>query len=70
MSSSAIEPKAQAAEVVIDKEEFSVRLRDGRTITVPLAWYPRLSHGTARERSNCASSARAKASTGLIWTRT
>ena len=52
MSSSAIEPKAQAAEVVIDKEEFSVRLRDGRTITVPLAWYPRLSHGTARERSN------------------
>lgn len=27
-------------------------LADGRTIIVPLAWYPRLSHGTARERKN------------------
>jgi hypothetical protein len=27
-----------------------VTLRDGRTISVPLAWYPRLQHGTPSER--------------------
>jgi Protein of unknown function (DUF2442) len=27
-------------------------LADGRTITVPLAWFPRLAHGTPEERSN------------------
>src|SRR5438094_4299317 len=30
----------------------SVDLTDGRTITVPLAWYPRLLWGTPRERNN------------------
>jgi len=29
-----------------------VELIDGRTITVPLTWYPRLAHGTAGERAN------------------
>lgn len=29
-----------------------VELRDGRTVTAPLTWYPRLLHGTARERRN------------------
>jgi hypothetical protein len=29
-----------------------VDLRDGRTVTAPLTWYPRLLHGTARERRN------------------
>jgi hypothetical protein len=27
-------------------------LADGRTITVPLAWFPRLAHGTVSERAN------------------
>jgi hypothetical protein len=27
-------------------------LNDGRTISVPLAWYPRLLHGTREERNN------------------
>ncbi len=31
---------------------MSVRLMDGRTITVPLAWYPRLLNATAEERNN------------------
>lgn len=31
-------------------DSLFVDLRDGRTITVPLAWYPRLLHGTAEER--------------------
>jgi hypothetical protein len=29
-----------------------VDLRDGRTVTAPLTWYPRLRHGTTRERRN------------------
>jgi hypothetical protein len=27
-------------------------LSDGRTIVVPIAWFPRLAHGTPRERGN------------------
>jgi hypothetical protein len=27
-------------------------LSDGRTILVPIAWFPRLAHGTPKERSN------------------
>jgi hypothetical protein len=29
-----------------------VRLDDGRSLSVPLAWYPRLLHGTEAERAN------------------
>jgi Protein of unknown function (DUF2442) len=34
------------------KDTLSVALRDGRTITVPLAWYPRLLSASATERKN------------------
>ena len=34
------------------KDTLSVALRDGRTITVPLAWYPRLFNATAAQRKN------------------
>ena len=33
-------------------EALVVDLADGRTITVPLAWFPRLAHGTRAERAN------------------
>ncbi|MDP2919669.1 MAG: DUF2442 domain-containing protein [Dehalococcoidia bacterium] len=33
-------------------EALMVELNDGRMITVPLAWYPRLLHATPQERSN------------------
>ena len=36
---------------VID-EMLHVELSDGRTLGVPVAWYPRLAHGTAAERNN------------------
>jgi hypothetical protein len=36
---------------VID-EAISVALADGREISAPLAWYPRLLHATAEEREN------------------
>jgi hypothetical protein len=31
---------------------LTVHLSDGRTISVPLAWYPRLVHGNSEERSD------------------
>ncbi len=34
------------------EEALSVDLVDGRTITVPLAWYPRLLHATPEQRGN------------------
>ena len=33
-------------------DAISVDLRDGRSVTAPLSWYPRLLHGSARERRN------------------
>src|ERR1017187_2233495 len=42
-----------AHRVTAGDEELSVDLADGRTITVPLAWFPRLSHGSPTERANC-----------------
>jgi hypothetical protein len=37
--------------VVVDDQSLSVSLEDGRKITVPLAWYPRLKHATPAERN-------------------
>jgi hypothetical protein len=42
----------QALDVVVDKDTLRVDLSDGRTIAVPLAWYPRLAHASATERGN------------------
>jgi hypothetical protein len=53
MSTSGIELREVAAEsVAIGDDALVAHLADGRTITVPLAWFPRLLHGTAPERSN------------------
>ena len=40
-----------ALTVEISPDTLSVDLRDGRTIAVPLAWFPRLVHGTVDERN-------------------
>jgi Protein of unknown function (DUF2442) len=37
---------------VVTDDTLTVDLSDGRTISVPLAWYPRLVHGTLEERAN------------------
>lgn len=53
MSTSETQLKEAAAQgVKIDDDALTVDLSDGRTIAVPLAWFPRLLHGTAAERSN------------------
>jgi Protein of unknown function (DUF2442) len=38
--------------VEFSEETVSVSLKDGRTITVPLTWYPRLLHATAQQRNH------------------
>ncbi len=44
------EPKAKS--IKISDDALSVDLFDGRTIIVPLLWYPRLWHGSNEERNN------------------
>jgi hypothetical protein len=48
------EPKAgeRIKGVRLTEDVLSVDLLDGRTITVPLAWYPRLSRATEQQRDN------------------
>jgi hypothetical protein len=39
-------------EVILTDDTLSANLSDGRTISVPLAWYPRLLHGSIAERND------------------
>ena len=41
-----------AITVTMTNDTLSVDLTDGRTISVPLAWFPRLVHATQEERNN------------------
>ena len=53
MSSSVVEPQeARAQSVRVAEEALTVDLADGRTIIVPLVWFPRLWHGTPQERNH------------------
>ena len=38
--------------VTVTDDTLSVDLEDGRTIAVPIVWYPRLAYGTPEERTN------------------
>ncbi len=42
--------QAKAQSVSVTDSELIVQLTDGRTVSVPLAWYPRLLHATPEER--------------------
>jgi hypothetical protein len=42
----------RVADAKFTKDALSVALRDGRTIIVPLAWYPRLLEATVAQRKN------------------
>ena len=50
MSSLTAEVRAQ--KVVMTDDSLTVELNDGRAISVPLTWYPRLLHGTPEERNS------------------
>jgi hypothetical protein len=53
MSSLVIETQdVRARNVRVDDDSLTVDLVDGRTIIVPIVWYPRLWHGTPEERRN------------------
>ena len=40
-----------AIAIAVNEDTLTAELSDGRTISVPIAWYPRLVHGTPDERS-------------------
>jgi Protein of unknown function (DUF2442) len=42
----------RVVDVKFTKDTLTVDMRDGRSITVPLAWYPRLFNATVAERKN------------------
>lgn len=48
----AVRADERVSSVVVTDELLTVGLMDGRTISVPLAWYPRLLHATPEQRSH------------------
>jgi hypothetical protein len=53
MTSSSLATEAAVAKRVrITDETLVIELRDGRAVSVPLAWYPRLAEGRPSERRN------------------
>ncbi len=53
MRSSPIEIEIPEAQIVtVTDDTLAVELSDGRTISVPILWYPRLAHATPAERDN------------------
>ena len=51
MSSSVVEANPRALDVSVSEDELTVALADGRRISVPLAWFPRLLHASPSQRS-------------------
>jgi hypothetical protein len=47
MSSSVVEANPLARDVAVSADELTISLVDGRRISVPLSWYPRLVHASA-----------------------
>ena len=41
-----------AISVNVDEDTLTVELDDGRTVSVPIAWYPRLLNASKKEREN------------------
>ena len=52
MTTLVLEQDPVAINVAITADRLIVELADGRSFTVPLAWYPRLQHGSESERQN------------------
>ena len=59
-----VEREAAASSVEVTEDELIVSLVDGRRISVPLAWYPRLSLATPEERNSYELMGRG---TGIHW---
>ena len=63
-SASALIAIPRATQVIVTDDTLTVDLEDGRTISVPIGWFPRLAHGNAVERANVEISG---AGFGLHW---
>ncbi len=63
-SAGVIPQLARIISVTVTDDTLSVDLEDGRTISVPIGWFPRLAHGSSEERLNVQMSG---AGYGLHW---
>jgi Protein of unknown function (DUF2442) len=52
MTTLTLETEPIAHQVAITEEHLIVALVDGRSLSIPLAWYPRLQHANSQERQN------------------
>ena len=52
MSTSAVAADERVKGVSVSDDELQVTLMDGRTIIIPLAWYPRLFHASTEQRGH------------------
>lgn len=59
-----VEREAAATQVKVTEDKIIVSLVDGRVISIPIPWYPRLLHGTAEERNQYGLMGRG---TGIHW---
>ncbi|MEA3252953.1 MAG: DUF2442 domain-containing protein [Pseudomonadota bacterium] len=53
MHSLVSETDLRVMSVSINEDSLTVQLMDGRAISVPLAWYPRLANATQAQREHC-----------------
>ena len=52
MRGSDINPGEQVKDVRVTEDTLTVDLMDGRTISVPIVWFPLLLHATLEQRAN------------------
>lgn len=52
MNTLVLEADPQVVEVTFTTDKLTVNLADGRSLLVPLSWYPRLFHAAPAERDN------------------
>jgi len=60
----ALNADERVRDVRVSEDTLTVDLMDGRTISVPLVWYPRLLAGTAKQRARWK---RCAAGYGIHW---
>jgi hypothetical protein len=53
MTTLVLDQDPMAVNVTVAGNQLAVELADGRTLIVPLEWYPRLLQGSEAERRNC-----------------
>ncbi len=52
MTTLVLEADPAAVDIEMTLDGFTVNLTDGRSLSIPLAWYPRLSHANSDEKNN------------------